>query len=249
MDRSSQKTRYQLLDAIRGLAIINMVLYHFSYDVCVLYGMWPALLSDMRAHVWQQYICFSFILISGAVWHLGRHHLRQGLLLSGLGLLFTLVTALFVPSAVIYFGVLSFLGCAMLLMIPLARPLSRIPAPIGFAASLILFALLRHLSSGWIGFGGWRIALPEAWYHGWLSTVLGLPFPGFFSSDYFPVFPWFFLFTAGHFACLWAEQYASARKVMSYRIPLLSRLGRYSIYVYVIHQPVCMALCMLIFGF
>lgn len=249
MEQPSFKPRYELLDAIRGLAIINMVLYHFSYDVCVLYGVWPALLSDMRAHVWQQYICFSFILISGAVWHLGRHPMRQGLLLNGLGLLFTLITALFVPSAVIYFGVLSFLGCAMLLMIPLARPLSHIPAPVGLAGSLLLFVLLRHLSQGVIGVGAWTISVPDALYHGWISTIFGLPFPGFFSSDYFPILPWFFLFTAGHFACLWAQQHAKVRQVLTCRIPLLSRLGKYSIYVYVIHQPVCMALCMLLFGF
>lgn len=248
MDRPSSKPRYELLDAIRGLAIIHMVLYHFSYDVCVLYGVWPALLSDMRAHVWQQYICFSFILVSGAVWHLGRHHVRQGLLLNGFGLLLTLITALFVPSAVIYFGVLSFLGCAMLLMIPLARPLSRIPAPLGFAVSLILFVLLRHLSEGFLGIGAWTVSVPAAWYRGWVSTIFGMPFFGFFSSDYFPILPWFFLFTAGHFACLWAEQHAKVQKALTYRIPLLSRLGKYSIYVYLAHQPVCMALCMLIFG-
>ena len=31
------KTRYYLVDALRGLALINMVLYHFSYDIFVIY--------------------------------------------------------------------------------------------------------------------------------------------------------------------------------------------------------------------
>lgn len=248
MQDTPGKTRYEQLDGIRGFAIVHMVLYHLSYDIFILYGIWPGFLSDLRAHIWQQFICFSFILVSGAVWHLGRHHVRQGLLLNGLGLVMTLVTALLVPSAVIWFGVLSFLGCAMLLMIPLARPLSRVPAPAGLAVSLLLFVLLRHLSDGVIGVGPLVMAVPDAWYHGWLSTLLGMPFPGFFSSDYFPIFPWFFLYLTGHFACLWAEQHAACRKLLAMPIPLLSPLGRHSIVIYLLHQPVCMGLCMLWFS-
>ena len=31
--RKKPKKRYDLIDALRGLALINMVLYHFSYDI------------------------------------------------------------------------------------------------------------------------------------------------------------------------------------------------------------------------
>lgn len=248
MQHTPGRPRYELLDGIRGFAMIHMVVYHFCYDMFVLYGIWPGFLGDLRAHIWQQFICFSFILVSGAVWHLGRHPLRHGLLLNGLGVLMTLVTAWFVPSAIIWFGVLSFLGCAMLLMLPLARPLSHIPAPAGFAGSLLLFLLLRRLSEGVIGVGALAIAVPQGWYCGWLSTILGMPFPGFFSSDYFPLMPWFFLYLTGHFACLWAQCSARCRKGMQRPLPLLSRLGRHSILVYLLHQPVCMGLCMLLFS-
>ena len=42
--RKKPKKRYDLIDALRGLALINMVLYHFSYDIFVIYGQnpdWP----------------------------------------------------------------------------------------------------------------------------------------------------------------------------------------------------------------
>ena len=54
------KERYYLVDALRGLALINMVLYHFSYDVFVIYGQNPDWLGSPAAFCWQQGICWSF---------------------------------------------------------------------------------------------------------------------------------------------------------------------------------------------
>ena len=65
------KTRYYLVDALRGLALINMVLYHFSYDIFVIYGQNPDWLGSTAAFLWQQGICWSFILISGFSWRFG----------------------------------------------------------------------------------------------------------------------------------------------------------------------------------
>ena len=87
------KTRYYLVDALRGLALINMVLYHFSYDIFVIYGQNPDWLGSTASFLWQQGICWSFILISGFSWRFGAaNSLKRGLLLNGLGLLITDVT-------------------------------------------------------------------------------------------------------------------------------------------------------------
>ena len=78
------KTRYYLVDALRGLALINMVLYHFSYDIFVIYGQSPDWLGSTAAFLWQQGICWSFILISGFSWRFGAaNSLKRGLLLNG----------------------------------------------------------------------------------------------------------------------------------------------------------------------
>ena len=54
------KTRYYLVDALRGLALINMVLYHFSYDIFVCSRpMWAT--WNIPYHVF----CMNFVCICG----------------------------------------------------------------------------------------------------------------------------------------------------------------------------------------
>ena len=37
----AQKKRYCLVDGIRGVAIVNMAVFHFLYDVFIVYGKNP----------------------------------------------------------------------------------------------------------------------------------------------------------------------------------------------------------------
>ena len=136
------KNRYYFVDALRGLALINMVLYHFSYDIFVIYGQNPDWLGSPAAFCWQQGICWSFILISGFSWRFGKAgNLKRGLFLNGLGLLITAVTWLVIPDEVIFFGILNFIGCAVLLTIPFSKLGEKIPPLLGAGICLILFAL------------------------------------------------------------------------------------------------------------
>ena len=108
------------IDALRGLTVLSMVAYHFMYDVEVVYGINPDWYRIPAVHIWQQSICWSFILISGFVWSLGREkNLRRGIVINLWGLVITAVTLIALPSEVIWFGVLNFIGCAVLLLIPL----------------------------------------------------------------------------------------------------------------------------------
>ena len=73
------KTRSARLDAIRGWALVSMIAYHASWDLVYLFGLdWPWYHS-FGAHVWQQSICWTFLLLSGFCWSLGRRQLRRGL--------------------------------------------------------------------------------------------------------------------------------------------------------------------------
>ena len=47
-----QKERYYLLDALRGLALVNMILYHFSYDIFIIYGQNPDWLGAPATFFW-----------------------------------------------------------------------------------------------------------------------------------------------------------------------------------------------------
>ena len=162
-----QKTpagRYALLDELRGLDLISMMLYHACWDMMFLFGIWMDWYIGWPGRLWQQSICWVFILLSGFCVPLGHHTLKRGAQVFAAGALVTAVTLLFMPEDRVVFGVLTFLGSAMLLTGLLEPLLKKIPPAAGLAVSAVLFALTYHLDERWLGFGGLRLALPDAWY-------------------------------------------------------------------------------------
>ena len=249
-----QKKRYELIDGIRGLAMVNMVIFHFLYDVFIIYGRDPGWYGRTGSHLWQQGICWTFILVSGFSWRFGKKNsIRRGIFLNLCGLVITVVTGLAVPGQAAIFGILNFLGCAILLMALLDRWADRIPPAAGLVGSMLCFFLLRHINTGTLGIGTLSVSIPRIGRYpsplaAVLPTVLGFPDLAFSSSDYFSLLPWFFLFAAGYFLYPLLMRSGRIREILSVRIPLLSAWGKYSIWVYLAHQPLCMGICMLLMG-
>lgn len=235
--------RYELLDAIRGLAVINMVLFHFFFDLLVLSGIDVEWYQEPAVVIWQQGICQTFIFISGMTWALSRKHLKRGLTLNLLGAGITGVTLIFAPEQAVWFGILTFLGCACLILIPIERLLSRIPSVPGLFSFYFLFLLTRHVPAGYMGIGNFQFYLPTFFYANKASAVLGFPFEGFVSGDYFPLFPWLFLYLAGYFALQILEANCWMQKRFQKHIPILTKTGQHSLVVYILHQPLCLAVC------
>ena len=124
------------LDALRGLALVNMIAYHALYDWVYVFGL-PCAWYDISApgcHIWQQYICWSFLLIAGFSFTLSRAPLKNGLLTLGCAAVLTVVTAVFLPGQAIWFGVLHLTGCALVLTALLRPVWQRIPPAAGLAA-------------------------------------------------------------------------------------------------------------------
>lgn len=154
--------RYALLDELRGLDLVSMMLYHACWDMMFLFGIWMDWYAGMPGRLWQQTICWVFILLSGFCVQLGHRTLKRGAQVFAAGALVTVVTLVFMPEDRVVFGVLTFLGSAMLLTGVLEPLLKKIPPAAGLAVSAVLFALTYHLDERWLGFGGLRLALPDA---------------------------------------------------------------------------------------
>ncbi|MCI8466193.1 MAG: DUF1624 domain-containing protein [Lachnospiraceae bacterium] len=237
-----KKKRYLLVDGIRGLAIVNMVAFHFLYDVYVVFGRnleWYVL-PGIR--IWQQAICWTFILVAGFVWRFGKeNNFRRGVFFHLCGGGVSLVTWLVAPKEVVWFGILNFMGSAVLFMAPLCKLFRKIPAWFGMIASIICFALFQEVQKGYLGIGGKVFfELPEGLYRIKILTPFGFPFPDFSSSDYFPLFPWLFLFLTGYFLYPLLKESKFWKRVGEKRIPLFSGIGQKSIWIYLAHQPICM---------
>ena len=59
--------RYALLDELRGLDLLSMIGYHACWDLIFLFGMSAAWYTGWQGHLWQQSICWVFILLSGRI--------------------------------------------------------------------------------------------------------------------------------------------------------------------------------------
>ena len=225
-------TRRPGLDTLRGMTLVSMMVYHACWDLVYLFRQDWAWYRSFGAHLWQQSICWTFILLSGYCFHLGHHRLRRGLLSLGGGALVSAASQ--VAGSPIHWGVLTLLGAAALLTIPLDPLLRRLPARAGLAGSFCLFFLLREVNQGYLGFeGAALLTLPADWYQNSLTALLGFPGPDFFSADYFSLLPWLFLFWTGYFLYRLRPE-GEGREL---RLPLVTTLGRHSLVAYLLHQP------------
>lgn len=240
--------RYGLIDSLRGFAIINMVAFHALYDVFQIYGS-GGFTSNPLTALWERFICFSFIIISGASFNFSKHSVRNGIIVSLCGFLVTAVTVIAVPGQAVWFGILNMLGLSMLICSVLKKTINRIPSAAGVVFSFLVFSLTYGVPRGYIGFFGAEfIGLPDFLYQCRYLSFLGFRSYDFVSSDFFPIIPWLFLFIFGIF--LW--RIIRKNKLDKYfylKIPVLSAIGRHSLIIYLLHQPIIMGVMMLIYGY
>lgn len=234
----SSKSRYDFLDTIRGITIISMIAYHIVWDLVCIYGLeFPRFLGSF-GFIWQQSICWTFILLSGFCFNLGSKKFKRGLIVFGCGLAVTLVTRIFAPSEIIIFGVLTCIGSAMIIMTLLEKHLEKLSNYIGVIVFFVLFGITKTITDGYLGFFGFKLTqLPEFLYANMFTTYLGFQCSEFFSADYFPILPWIFLFICGYFIGKIAidKNILDNAKLKSNKV--LSIIGRYSLWIYLIHQP------------
>ncbi|WP_051656619.1 heparan-alpha-glucosaminide N-acetyltransferase [Butyrivibrio sp. AE3004] len=248
------KNRLEIIDTIRGLTMISMILYHFCWDLKYINGMDMPWYGTFGSYLWQQSICWTFITISGFCMHFARKPVRNGIIVFLCGIIITCVTEIFLPEAPVYFGVLTMLGSCMILI---GLAMKMIPAKIdpfwGLFVSIILFAMTKSINSGFINLFIKKLYLPQILFgqggtdglQNSFLTYLGFMQKGFYSSDYFSLMPWIFLFLAGYFLHdVLKSRFDS--KIFHADIKPLSFLGRYSLLVYMLHQPVLYAVTMII---
>lgn len=227
------KRRFDILDAWRSLAIVLMLLYHFLYDLA-LFGVitWEQMFCT-PLNILQKLICTSFIFLAGTSARFSRSTLRHGLIVIAAGVIVAIGGA--VGGQTIRFGVLQLLGWSMVLYHFLGRFLQTCPAGPLVLSSAVLYALTDWWTHA--------VSVESDWLY-----PLGFQSPRFFSADYFPLLPWFFLFVIGTVFGGWCLAHREHRLLTAPFPAPLTFLGRHSLLIYLIHQPVLYGLCWMIWG-
>ena len=232
------KNRIWELDAARGLALLGMLIIHFVYDLVDLWGVF-----SWQEPEWYLFIknnCgFVFLVISGISATLGSGRMGRGGLVFACGLLCTAVTAgmyllgLADRGIIIRFGALHCLGVCMVLWLWLRRLPSWSLALLGLvrtAAGLVLARL--YLDTHWALI---PLGVCPVWFH---------------SSDYFPLMPnlGFFLLGTVLGSTLYREKRTRFPGVSPDLPPirLLRAMGRHSLTINLLHQPVLAGVTMVI---
>ncbi len=247
-DHGGPRERVVLLDEVRGVCILLMVAYHAAYDLVYIFGVDISLFHQaVLRRFAQPFVAGLFIFTAGICCRFSRSNTRRGLAALSVGLAMGLFTVLFMPEQAIYFGILHFMGCAMLLFGPARRILDRLNVPTGVCVCFLLFLLTRNVGMGFVGIpGGLELSLPASWYE--TRWLLPLGFRGA-GSDYFPLLPWIFVFLAG--SCVGRAMTAADLPPLftRSRAPFFALCGRNTIFIYILHQPVVYGLLWAFFRF
>ena len=222
----ASKNRIWEVDLLRGALLPGMIAIHLIYDIVDLYGFihWP---YPLWYDLFKNNYGAAFVVLSGLSATLGSGRIRRAVqvLLGGMACTAVTVGMYLLGMAdrgvIIYFGVLHCLGVCMLLI----RPLRRVRTP---WLALLGIALV---AAGW--------ALRGAVFSFSFLMPLGFTFPGFASSDYYPLMPNFGYFLLG--VCAGRLLYREKRSLLPRQDNALTRFfcfcGRNSLLIYLLHQP------------
>lgn len=212
------KNRIVELDFFRGIAVFLMVIFHGIFDLSYYFG----LNIDYSRGFWYyegKLSALTFICIAGISSYFSRNPRQRGVKLLLLGMAITAATYLLDSTNYIKFGILHFLGTSYFLSPHFKRVDS---------ISLIL------LASAIIFTGTYFSSLTT---QNPFLFPLGITTPYFSSLDYYPLIPYFGVFLMGVY--IGRNFYAQGNRILGgIRENFLSLLGRYSLIIYLTHQPV-----------
>lgn len=223
--------RFWKIDAMRGLAVAGMIIFHFFFIL----DFFDVINQQMRSGWWlifARLIQFIFLGLVGVTLALSQKtntdQLLRGLKILGLGLIVTFVTYIFIPEQFVVFGILHFIGTSIIILAPLLKKPN-----LALVLAIAVLLVSPSLSSQQTAF------LP--------LYILGLQTPLSVNPvDYFPIFPWISVILIGLFIghFLKEKKFYQQVTVPKY-FQTLTFLGKRSLLIYLIHVPIIIGILIL----
>ena len=230
-DATSGSGRIAAIDVLRGLALVAMIAFHFSFDLA-----WFRVTASDFYHdaFWlhaRTAILSSFLLLAGVSLVLAQRaqasrarfwrHVSQ---IAACALAVSVGSYLAFPRSYIWFGVLHAIALSLVLLRPLA-PHPRAALAIGIAV----------IAAGNL----WSAPAFDTRAWGWLGFATAKPL----TEDYVPLFPWTGVMLVGIAVGHALVQRQFGPIAWLARAPsTLAWLGRHSLAIYMLHQPLLLGL-------
>lgn len=234
------KMRYQSVDILRWIAVVLMVFFHFYFMSSAFFG-WEIFADYAQVLFWiGRSAAVLFLLVSGLIFWLSyqkktfslKKYYQRAWQIFFAAFLVTLGSYLFSPERTVWFGILHFFALSFVLLPMVARLSIWWTGIVGF----LCFGIGNYLASRTFAVSLWLLPL-------------GLKSPSFQSFDYYPLFPRFGYVLIGYLIALFLKNNNLVEKLLGWYYPklvLLSRTGRRSLVVYLVHIPLVYGLLLLV---
>jgi uncharacterized membrane protein len=232
--------RIEAIDVARGLALLAMASYHFTWDLEFFGYVAPGMTAIGGWKIYARCIASTFLFLAGVSLLLAHGngirwngYWRRLAMVAGAAAAISLVTFFAVPNGFIFWGILHQIALASLLGLAFLR----LPWLVTLAVAAAVIAVPFNFRSTFFDHPWW-------WWLG-LSSVNPR------SNDYVPLFPWFGAVLIGIAAAKVATSTGARQWLADRRVPAALRplafAGRHSLAVYLIHQPLIIA-CIWLFA-
>jgi len=224
-------TRLAVIDVARGLAVVAMAAYHFSWDLSWFRLVdWPVA-QGSGWRVFAASIAGTFLFLAGVSLDLAHHDGirwrafgRRFAIIIAAAAAVSLVTYVTFSDSYVRFGILHCIAFSSLLVLPFTR------LPFWAAAAATVVILSLPLWGGSAVFDGQL----------WLWTGIGTP--DFGSVDYVPLAPWAGVTLSGLLFSRAARKFALWDRLSHFGFSgatgkTTRLLGRHSLLIYLLHQP------------
>ncbi|MCO5733844.1 DUF1624 domain-containing protein [Rhizobium sp. SSA_523] len=233
--------RIPLIDTARGLALVAMASYHFTWDL-EFFGYVEAGTATTGAwKIYARLIATSFLFLVGVSLVLAHrpairwssYRKRMGMVAAAAALI-SLGTYIALPQEWIFFGILHNIAVSSLL------GLAFLPLPPIITAATAAIIGIGFVVDGWLVPDLLRSAVFNTKWLAWLGFAEAMPR----SNDFVPLFPWFSAVLAGIAAGGWLQRSNGLHRLAQWqtRPNLLTKAGQHSLIFYLVHQPVLIAL-------
>ena len=218
------------IDVIRGISILAMITFHFAFDLMYFGFAKPDLIYQPDWRLFERMIAFSFLFIAGLslfITHRSSINWKSFIRRYGVtaicAVLISSVTYFLFNNDMIRFGILHAISVSGLISLLLLKLKS---------FSLFLLAVIIFFT---------HLLFPQpvegGYFWQWLIYTTETPN----SLDYRPIIPWIVPFILGMASCQLFKKWGllETRKRSIHReLSILSWLGRNSLIIYIIHQPI-----------